>query len=266
MGYMLYEHLQAVVLGLTQGLTEFIPVSSSGHLILVGNFLQFPHSGLAFDVALDIGTLLALYIFFARDFYGLVHDAFVGGPHRRLAIFIALATLPAVIAGVLLQTAAETVFRSPQLVAVNLIWVGVIMYAVDRWVRHDRGEGSITLPRALGIGLAQALALVPGVSRSGATITAGRAVGLDRVTATRFSFLLSAPVITGATLKVLADGDSVSQMVAVPTVYAAGIVAAFVSGYLAIKFLIKYLEHHGLGVFALYRIALGVVILVVGVH
>jgi undecaprenyl-diphosphatase len=258
------QFLEALILGLTQGLTEFIPVSSSGHLILVGHYLNFQYSGLAFDTALDVGTLLALLIFFARDFVELGHDLVFGGPHRRLAVYIALATIPGVVVGILIQHYAETVFRSVQLVAVNLIWVGALMWAVDRWFRHDRGLAAVTLPRALAVGLAQAVALVPGVSRSGITITAGRVMGFDRVTATRFSFLLSAPIITGATVKVLVGGESLHQMSMAPLVYLTGILGAFVSGFLAIKFMLQYLSKHGLAVFAVYRIVLGVVILMVG--
>ncbi len=256
--------LYAIILGLTQGLTEFIPVSSSGHLILVGHFLGFQYSGLAFDTVLDVGTLLALYAFFARDFIELAHDLVKGGPKRKLAIYIALATIPGIVVGVLIQHLAETVFRSSQLVAVNLIWVGIVMWLVDRYSRHELTMAEITLPRALGIGVAQALALVPGVSRSGITITVGRALGLTRVTATRFSFLLSAPIITGATLKLMLGQQNLGQMAAAPLLYAAGIVAAFVSGYLAIKFLLHYLSRHGLGVFALYRVAVGIIILAIG--
>lgn len=258
------EILYAIILGLTQGLTEFIPVSSSGHLILVGHFLGFKHSGLAFDTALDIGTLAALYLFFARDFYELARDLITGGPKRRLALYLVAATVPAVIAGVLLQHAAETVFRSSQLVAINLIWVGIVMFLVDRFCASDKGISSLNLPRAMVVGLAQCAALVPGVSRSGATITAGRALGLDRVSATRFSFLLSAPVITGATLKVISKPANLQDFATSPGLYAAGIIAAFISGYLAIRFLLNYLGKHGLGVFAAYRIAVGVIILGIG--
>ncbi|HSX00735.1 MAG TPA: undecaprenyl-diphosphate phosphatase [Candidatus Saccharimonas sp.] len=258
--------VQAIILGLVQGLTEFIPVSSSGHLIVVGHFLGFQYSGLAFDTALDVGTLLALVMFFARDFWELAHDLVMGGPHRKLAWYIVLGTIPAVVVGVLIEHLAETAFRSSQLVAVNLIWVGVVMWAVDRWSRQNLGLDGVTLPRALGVGLAQAVALVPGVSRSGITITTGRLFGLDRVAATRFSFLLSAPVIAGATAKVLLTGDALSQMAAVPMVYVAGVLAAFASGYLAIKFLLAYLAKHGLGLFAAYRIVLGVLILVIGLR
>jgi undecaprenyl-diphosphatase len=256
--------VQAIILGLVQGFTEFIPVSSSGHLIIIGHYLGFEYSGLAFDVALDIGTLLALALVFARDFWQLGHDAIWGGPQRRLAWFIAAATVPAVVAGMWLQELAKEEFRSTGLVATNLIVVGVLMWVVDRWCRHDRGLASITLPRALGVGVAQALALVPGVSRSGITITAGRLFGLDRVTATRFSFLLSGPVILGATVKVLVEGDSIAQMASAPWLYVAGIAAAFASGYVAIRFLLGYLARHGLALFAGYRIALGLLLLVVG--
>ncbi len=260
----LTQLLYAIILGLTQGLTEFIPVSSSGHLILVGHYLGFKYSGLAFDTVLDVGTLLALYAFFARDFIELGHDLIKGGPKRQLAIFIAIATIPALVIGVLIQDLAETVFRSPQLVAINLIWVGIVMWLVDRYSRRELTLSEVTLPRALSIGVAQALALVPGVSRSGITITVGRALGLTRVTATRFSFLLSAPIITGATLKMLLDTENLHQMMVVPGLYIAGILAAFISGYAAIKFLLHYLSRHGLAVFAGYRVAVGVIILMIG--
>lgn len=258
--------VQAIILGLTQGLTEFIPVSSSGHLILVGHFLNFQYSGLAFDTALDIGTLGALYLFFARDFVELAHDLVKGGPKRRLAWYLVAATVPAVIAGVLLQHAAETVFRDSRLVAVNLVWVGAVMLVVDRVMSLKLKLPDFTLNRSLFVGLAQCVALVPGVSRSGITITAGRALGFNRVAATRFSFLLSAPVITGATLKVLVKPSNLHEFATVPAIYAAGILAAFISGYLAIRFLINYLSRHGLAVFAAYRIAVGILILAIGLQ
>jgi undecaprenyl-diphosphatase len=213
---------------------------------------------------MDVGTLLALLMFFARDFWDLIHDVVVGGPKRKLGWLIVAATVPGVIAGVLIQHEVETVFRSTQLVAVNLIWVGVLMWLVDRWAKRTRDIEDINLPRALAVGLAQAMALIPGVSRSGITITTGRALGLDRIAATRFSFLLSAPIIAGATLKVMLGGEALSQMAAAPGLYAAGILAALISGYLSIKFLISYLSKHGLAVFAAYRVAVGVVILMIG--
>jgi undecaprenyl-diphosphatase len=181
-----------------------------------------------------------------------------------LGLLLAVATVPAVVAGVLVQPYAETVFRSTQLVAINLIWVGILMLVVDRLVGERSGLAGIRLPQALVIGFAQAAALVPGVSRSGATITAGRALGLDRVSATRFSFLLSAPVITGATLKLVLQDSTLRDMATAPLLYVAGIAAAFVAGYLAIRFMLSYLSRHGLAPFAIYRIVVGVLIIVTG--
>lgn len=258
--------LDAIILGITQGLTEFIPVSSSGHLILVGHFLNFRYSGLAFDTALDIGTLLALYLFFAKDYAALIRDLMSGGPQRRLAIYILAGTVPAVIAGVLVQKQAETVLRDARLVALNLIWVGVLMYAVDRYRSQKLSLEQMTLPRAVLAGIAQALALLPGTSRSGITITATRAMGFGRISATRFSFLLSGPVITGATIKVMLEPRDLHQMIQVPWLYLAGILAAFGAGYLAIAFLLRYLSRHGLALFAIYRVAVGVLILAIGLR
>jgi undecaprenyl-diphosphatase len=255
------ELLKAIILGLVQGFTEFIPISSSGHLILVGNFLQFDYSGLAFDTALNIGTLAALGAYFWKDFWNLAHDFVMGGKDRKLAGYILIATLPAVVFGVLVQDLAETVFRSNVLVAFNLIWVAILMLAIDRMPQLIKAVQDIKLPQSIIVGFAQALALIPGTSRSGITIIAGRALKMDRVTATRFSFLLSAPVITGATLKLILSDSTLSQMGSMPSLYIGGIVGAFIAGYLSIKFLIKYLSKNGLAIFAYYRIVLGILIL-----
>ena len=256
--------IDSIILGITQGLTEFIPVSSSGHLILVGHFLNFQYSGLAFDTALDVGTLIALYAFFARDFWEIGRDFVLGGPKRRMGLYLILATIPGVIAGILVQHYAETIFRDGRLVAINLIWVGIVMYLVDKYSPTKLNIGGVTLPRVMTVGVAQVLALVPGVSRSGITITTSRALGFDRVSATRLSFLLSAPIITGATLKVLIEPANIHQMGAAPWLYAAGIVSAAVSGFLAIKFLLRYLSKHGLAIFAAYRVVVGIIILMIG--
>lgn len=256
--------IQALVLGITQGLTEFIPVSSSGHLILVGHLLGFKYSGLAFDVSLDIGTLAALLIFFRRDIRDLAVGLLRRTEHSRLSWLMVLATVPGVLAGVSLQHLAETTFRSSQLVAANLIIVAFVMLAADRLGRRTLGLADVTVGRALGIGLAQALALVPGVSRSGITISAGLLAGLDRIAATRFSFLLSAPIIAGATAKVMLEPANLKQFTADWTIYAAGIIAAFISGYFAIRFLLNYLNNHGISAFAYYRILVGVIILAIG--
>ncbi len=230
---------------------------------MVGHFLNFPYSGLAFDTALDVGTLTALFIFFWKDFWRLAHDFVLGGPERKLAWYIIIATIPAVIVGVFIEKAAETVFRSNTLVAFNLIWVAVVMLIADRSEAVVKKIEQIKFGSAFAIGLVQCLALVPGVSRSGSTITAGRFLKLDRVTAIRYSFLLSAPVILGATAKQILKSSTLDQMASAPTLYIVGILAALISGYISIKFLINYLSKHGLGLFAYYRIVAGIIILLV---
>lgn len=262
----LWETLQAFILGIVQGLTEFIPVSSSGHLIVVGQALNFRYSSLAFDIALDIGTLAALLIFFRHDIKELLLGLVKKTDHSRLSWIMAVATVPAVIAGILIQPLAETAFRSTQIVAINLILVAFIMLAADRVGRRSLDIEKLTFTKGIGIGLAQCLALIPGVSRSGITISAGLFAGLTGQAATRFSFLLSAPIIFGATAKVMLEPENLNQLAAEPMLYAAGILGAFISGYFAIRFMLRYLARHGLALFAYYRIALGVFILIFNIQ
>lgn len=257
--------LEAIILGLVQGLTEFIPVSSSGHLVLMHHVFNVSDGGLAFDVSLHIGTLIALFIFFYREVVLLFKGILGRNSHKRLSWLIVAATIPAVVAGVLLQDFAETSFRSVNLVAVNLIIVAFLMLAAERYAKkhfaHKTALHNVTTRQALTVGVAQAIALVPGVSRSGSTITAGIFAGLDRVAATRFSFLLAIPATAGAILKTLLDGgaEQLSNDIGIVLV---GIVTAFLSGLFAIRFLIQYLAKHDLAVFAYYRIVLGVFVLV----
>ena len=255
--------LEAIILGLVQGLTEFIPVSSSGHLVLLHRLLD-THSGLAFDVALHIGTFLALVSIFWRDILSLARSIFIKSPQTRLAWLLALATIPAVISGMLLESRAESSFRSPLLVGVNLILVALLMLAAERYaLKRQQSKLERLKPlQAIFIGLAQAVAVIPGISRSGSTITAGIFTGLDRVAATRFSFLLAMPITFGAILKVLSDGDTLNQVGQEASLFAVGIITAFLSGIFAIKFLLKYLSKHSLSVFAYYRIALGIAVIV----
>jgi undecaprenyl-diphosphatase len=254
------EIVKAIILGLVQGLTEFIPVSSSGHLLLAGRLLNFSGSGLLFDTALDIGTLVALFVYFWKDFVELAVDLINKGPKAKLAWFLIIATIPGVIAGILLQHAAETTFRSPQLVGMNLIVVAIIMWAADRYGSKNKHIDDITGTQAVSIGVAQAAALVPGVSRSGITMSAGLASGLDRVSATRFSFLLSAPIITGATAKVLISPSKWGMISHMAPEFIVGILAAGISGYWAIKFMLHYLSKHSLAPFVAYRIVAGILI------
>lgn len=260
--------LEALILGIVQGLTEFIPVSSSGHLVLLHNLLGVEQSGLAFDVALHAGTLLALVIFFRKDLVKLVASIFNGQAERKLAIILGAATVPAVVAGYFLNDLAETTFRSTRLVAMNLIIVALIMLLAERYYKKHHTKvklENISPKQGLAIGVAQALAIVPGTSRSGITITTGLFAGLDRVAATRFSFLLGIPIMFGAILKIFALDSGASQVSAQPAIFTMGIAAAFLSGLWAIAFMLKYLAKHTLGIFAYYRIALGLLFLIISV-
>lgn len=256
--------IEAILLGLVQGLTEFIPVSSSGHLILMHHLLGVAENGLAFDLALHVGTLVALVLFFGKDLIAYARAVFIKSEKTRLSWLLIAATVPAAVAGYLLESAAESTFRSVRLVCVNLIVVGFIMLLAEYMYKKQKKHQTlqdITTKQALTMGFAQALAIVPGVSRSGSTITAGLFMGLDRVAATRFSFLLCVPIISGAIAKVLTEGNTIAQLNSDKTIVTVGVITAFVSGLFAIRFMLSFLGKHGLHVFAYYRIALGLAVL-----
>jgi undecaprenyl-diphosphatase len=256
--------IEAIVLGIVQGLTEFIPVSSSGHLVVMHDLFEAPTGSLTFDVALHIGTLLALILLFYKDLLRLARGLVKRTTEARLAKMLILATAPAAIAGFYLQSAAETTFRSSRLVAINLMVFGVVMLLAERYALRSPRRTSlekVTPQQALLMGMAQAFAIIPGVSRSGSTITSGLFGGLDRVSATRFSFLLAIPITCGAILKVLLNESAISAVDNQTGVFVAGICAAFVSGLLAIRFLLAYVAKHSLAVFAYYRIFMGLLIL-----
>jgi undecaprenyl-diphosphatase len=254
------EIIKVIILGVVQGLTEFIPVSSSGHLVILHEWLEVD-GGLIFDVALHIGTLLALVVYFWRDIVDLGRGFFGKGKDAQVVWMIVLATIPAVISGVLLASAADSAFRSPRLVSINLIIVAGLMLLAEHVAEKRRRPSQlekVTLKQALAMGAAQAIAVVPGVSRSGSTITAGLFAGVDRVAATRFSFLLAIPITLGAILKVLLTSDAAKVIGNDPNLFIIGIISAFLSGVFAIRFLLRYLSKHSLAAFAYYRIALGV--------
>jgi undecaprenyl-diphosphatase len=266
---------QALVLGIVQGLTEFLPISSSGHLILVPYLLGWNDpflTSLAFSVVLHGGTLLALLVFFRHEWLRLIpaglatlrDRSFAGDPARRLAWLIAAATVPAVIAGVLLNDVIEQSLREPGLVAVMLVVAAGVLWIADRLGRRVLHVDDLSFPAAFGIGVAQALALVPGVSRSGISISAGLFAGLDRESAARFSFLMATPVTAGAvayeTLK-LVRGETVEPTSVLPLVV--GVVAAFVAGMLAIGALLAYVRTRSYDVFVAYRLVLAAVVLVI---
>lgn len=251
---------QAIVLGVVQGLAEFLPVSSSAHLTLVPFFFGWKDPGLAFDVALHFGTLVALVWYFRDEWIELIKSGVrilqtrrIESVRERRVLYLIVATIPGGIAGKLLNDYAESTFRSPLLIACTLTIMGVLLWAADRFAAPARALDEITMRDAVLVGFAQCLALIPGVSRSGSTITAGRALQLDRPSAARFSFLMSMPITAAAVAIKLPEAIRVAGL---STPLIAGIVAAFISSWLAITVLMRYISRHSFGVFALYRIML----------
>jgi undecaprenyl-diphosphatase len=269
----LLEFLVAVLLGVVQGLTEFLPVSSSGHLLLGQYFLGLSQDrfGLPFDVALHLGTLVAVIAFFWRDLLGMA-GAFVrsllpgrrnlADPQQRLAYLILASTIPAALIGFFLESFFENTVRSPWVVAFNLVVVGVLFILAEGVGSKTRSADKLRFVEAVGIGLAQAAALVPGVSRSGATITLGLFLGLRREEAARFSFLMSVPIIAGAGFLQLTDAVSQGMSRSEALIFGAGFVSSAVVWYLAIRFFLRYVIHHSLRAFAYYRFALAAVVVV----
>jgi undecaprenyl-diphosphatase len=255
---------QGVVLGLVQGLTEFLPVSSSGHLILVPHIFGWPDQGLAFDAVMHLGTLAALLAYFRRE----LRDMATGALSRRLGGLLILATIPGGLAGVVLEKLVESKLRSPVLIAGTTAGWAIVMWIADRRAAPaPRTPGDplerVTVGQALTVGCAQALALVPGTSRSGITITAGLLGGFDRATAARFAFLLGIPITAGAgglkALDLLKHGVPAGE----GGPLGAALLMAFVSGWFAVWFLVSYLKTRSLRPFVVYRLLLALVILVV---
>ena len=264
---------QALVLGIVQGLTEFLPVSSSGHLLLVPELFGWREQPLAFDVALHIGTTLAVVAYFHRDWWTLIREfsadarryrARIGrwGPGGRLSLLIALGTVPAVIAGLLLSD-LEDRLRTPGIVATMLVLVGGYMAAAERWAprREQSGLERLTWRSTLLIGVAQACALVPGVSRSGPTIATGMFAGLGRATAARFSFLLATPVTLAAMVVELPHLRDAGEQGIGGAEIVAGIIASLVVGVIAIRFLLRFLAVQRLYPFVIYHVGLAVLVL-----
>lgn len=255
--------LQALVLGAVQGLTELLPVSSSAHLFIVPTLLGWKYEGVAFDVALHGGTLVALVLAFWKEWLGLVRDAFspdavLAREARGLWLKLIVASVPAAIVGKLLNDVADEKLRIIPLQAAMLGIFGVTLWAVDRFAPAGRGDRGAGWGAALGMGFAQCLALVPGVSRSGITMTAGRAGGLDRVSAARFSFMLATPITFGALLLKLRH---MPNDVPAPTMLV-GVVSAALVGILSIRVLLGMLRRTGFGAFAVYRVALAAALFV----
>ena len=266
--------VQAIVLGIVQGLTEFLPISSSGHLIVIPALLGWEDpfiESLAFSVMLHVATLGALLTYFARDWVRLIpaglaalrDRSFKDDPDRRLAWLLAATTVPAVLVGLALNDLIETAFREPRLVAMTLVAGAVILWLADRVGSRSRGMDGLTFRSAIGIGAAQALALIPGVSRAGLSISAGLFAGLDREAAARFAFLMATPITAGAGLwearKIIA-GEADVDVALVPLL--AGMLASLAAGLLAIAFVMRYLRSNGVGLFVAYRLGLAALVVV----
>jgi undecaprenyl-diphosphatase len=266
------ELVEAIFLGIVQGLTEFLPVSSSGHLLLGQYFLGLDQErfGLSFDVALHLGTLVAVTVFFWRDLVRMVvaflrslrTRALPADPDGRLAYLVLASTVPAVLIGYFLEDFFETAVRSPWVVVFNLVLVGVLFIVAEEVGRRTRTASKLTFREAVGVGLAQAAALVPGVSRSGATITLGLFLGLRREDAARFSFLMSVPIIAGAGAFQIAEVVSEGMGAQDALLFVVGFVSSSVVGYLAIRFFLRFVVAHSLRAFAYYRFGLAAVVAV----
>lgn len=244
--------LQAALLGVIQGLTEFIPVSSSGHLIIGEYLFGLSTDNFSFDVSIHLGTLLALLIYFRSDIFNILRR---WQKNRSLLRHLLIATLPGVVLGVLAQNFIEENTRSILLVCLNLALVGLAMVLVDRIVKRNN-RSDIDNSSALSLGLAQSLALIPGVSRSGITILTGRMLGYDYQTITRFSFLMAIPITLGATSKVILSDSGISLWQQDPSVALTGCLMAALGGMVAIKFMLDKIQHMGLRWFGFYRLGL----------
>jgi undecaprenyl-diphosphatase len=262
---------QAIVLAIVQGLTEFLPVSSTAHLTLFPWLLGWRDPGLTFDVALHVGTLFAVLLYFWRLWVEMLSAAAgIGGTgnpaseNRRLFWYLVIGTIPAALAGFKFEHAADETLRQPLIVGTALIVVALFMWAAERVSQRDETLGQVTLLDSIVVGVSQALAVIPGVSRSGITMSTGLFRRMTRETAARFSFLLSTPIIAGAALKKLMEirHEGLAPDMRLP--FVAGIVVSGLVGYAVIAWFIRYLERRTFKPFIVYRLALGVIVLGLG--
>ena len=255
--------LQAVILGLAQGLGEFLPISSSAHLVLIPWLFKWTDPGLAFDVALHVGTLVAVVVYFWKDWWQLIIKGFtdVRSVKGRLFWYLVAASVPGALSGYLLEHKAETVFRSPLLIAIMLIVMGIFLYWADRRSSKKIEINQISFGTSLLIGISQALAIIPGVSRSGITMTAGLLTGLTREGAARFSFLLSTPIIFGAAMVKLPG--VISNSSAITADFTIAVVVSCITGVASIGFLLRYVQTKDFLPFVWYRFLVGAVVIVI---
>ncbi len=257
--------IQSIVLGILQGIGEFLPISSSAHLILIPYLLNWSESSMAFDIALHFGTLLAVLVIYFKEWWNLFIGALQNMFQKKnttegkMFWYMVIATIPAALVGLLLDDIIEGYFRNQiWLIALFLALMGVFIYAGDRWAsKHYRKKEvnfeNISLKQALLVGCSQAFAVFPGFSRSGTTILAGRLMGLSKEAITKFTFLLSVPIIAGATILKVGDLELTKEVII-------GIVTSFVVGVISIKFLLSYIKKHDFSIFAFYRIVIAIII------
>ncbi len=268
------SYFESILLGLVQGLGEFLPISSSAHLVIAPWLFNFKDPGLTFDVALHLGTLIAVLAYFWRDWWdltwgslrhvrGMVQGSSSESVQARadasrfwMMMALIIATIPAALAGIILNDWAETTLRHPLLVAFNMMFMGMVLFWVDSRTNQQRPVDQISIPLALLIGVAQACALFPGVSRSGATISMALFLGFSRSSAARFSFLLSTPIILGAC--VLKMG-AIAQIFANPQALV-GVAVAAITGFLSITYLMKLVQNYSYLIFVWYRLAFSIVV------
>lgn len=265
------SYIYSLILGVIQGITEFLPVSSSGHLIILHNILGFKFTqDLAFDVALHLGTALALIIYFRHDLYGYwiaLRKIFQKKGHEvnqrdlKDIMLIVYATIPALVLGFIFDRFIEGYFRSNAIVAITLFVVAILFFVVEKYSLKEHDYTGLNLGKALYIGFAQALALIPGVSRSGITIIAGMSLKLKRSEAAKFSFLLSIPVVLCAGLYKMLGVDWLYLPLDSILDFSIGFVSAAIIGFVAIKYFLKFVEHHKLNIFAWYRIGLALLLI-----
>ena len=262
-------YFEAIILGIVQGLTEFLPISSSAHIRIVSAMAGWGDPGAAFTAVTQIGTEIAVVLYFWKDITRIIAAWFRSLPQRRwptdpdarMGWFVIFGTIPVVVLGLLLEDSIDEAFRDLRLIAITLIVFGLILGAADKYSKSDKELDQLTVRDGIIYGLAQAMALVPGVSRSGGTITAGRLLGYSREAATRYAFLLALPAVFGSGVYKLKDiGGAEGGTGWGPTI--AATVVAFGVGYLVIAWLMKYLKTKSYAPFVIYRVALGVLLLV----
>ena len=270
----LTQFLHAAFYGVVQGVTEFLPVSSTAHLTLIPKLFGWPAGGIGFDVALHTGTALAVIVFFYKRWTELIGAGFTSprSPNGTLFWIIVVSTVPASLVGVLFNDRIEPLQENPFIIGIMLIVMGIVLWAVDRAARKRINKlTDINMNKGVTVGLAQCLAIIPGVSRSGITITAGRAMGITRETAAEFTFLLSTPIILGDAgyhfIKMRSDRAAAAQLDAVGGngAMAAGIIVSFIVGLICIKFLLDFLKRRSLLAFSVYRFILGTAVFILAV-